>query len=577
MRELEALEERAPGAAHARLADPDGRRARSPPSSPPSTTSSGCSAWTTPSATRSCAPGPSGSSATPAATPVHYLCELKVDGLAINLVYEKRPAGPRARPAATAAPARTSRSTSAPSSDVPHAARPATTCPELLEVRGEVFFPVDGVRATSTPSLVEAGKAPFANPRNAAAGSLRQKDPRVTASPAAAAGRARHRRPRGLRRRPASRRRTSCCAPGACRRQRPYQVVDDLDGCVAYIDHYGEHRHDVEHEIDGVVVKVDERRRCSAGSARPAARPAWAIAFKYPPEEVNTKLLDIRVNVGRTGRVTPFGVMEPVLVAGSTVGDGHPAQRAGGRAQGRADRRHRGAAQGRRRDPRDRSGPVVDLRDGTRARVRDADALPGVRHRAAPREGGRRRHPLPQRRGPARPSCASGCSTSPAAARSTSRCSATRRRSRCSTPGVVHRRGRPVRPDEDKLLHRAALHRARTASSSANGRASCSTTSSDGQGRGRCGGCWSRCRSGTSARPRPRRWPASSASIDAIRGGDARRSWPPSTGSGRPSPRRCVEWFDVDWHREIVEKWRAAGVRMADERDDVGAAARSRG
>ena len=89
-------------------------------------------------------------------------------------------------------------------------------------------------------------------------------------------------------------------------------------GRTRYIAHYGEHRHDVEHEIDGVVVKVDElalQRRL--GSTCRA--PRWAIAFKYPPEEVTTKLLDIRVNVGRTGRVTPFAVMEPVQVAGSTV------------------------------------------------------------------------------------------------------------------------------------------------------------------------------------------------------------------------------------------------------------------
>ncbi len=95
-------------------------------------------------------------------------------------------------------------------------------------------------------------------------------------------------------------------------------MVDDLAGVQGYIDHYGEHRHDVEHEIDGVVVKVDEigvQRRLGSTSRA----PRWAIAFKYPPEEVTTTLLDIRVNVGRTGRVTPYGVMEPVFVSGSTV------------------------------------------------------------------------------------------------------------------------------------------------------------------------------------------------------------------------------------------------------------------
>jgi DNA ligase (NAD+) len=96
------------------------------------------------------------------------------------------------------------------------------------------------------------------------------------------------------------------------------KVVPDLSGVQEYIEYYGEHRHDVEHEIDGVVVKVDDlaiQRRLGSTSRA----PRWAIAFKYPPEEVNTKLLDIRVNVGRTGRVTPYGVMQPVKVAGSTV------------------------------------------------------------------------------------------------------------------------------------------------------------------------------------------------------------------------------------------------------------------
>ena len=105
-----------------------------------------------------------------------------------------------------------------------------------------------------------------------------------------------------------------------------FEVVDDLAGVQRYIDYYGEHRHAVEHEIDGVVVKVDEvavQRRLGSTSRA----PRWAIAFKYPPEEVTTKLLDIQVNVGRTGRVTPFGVMEPVLVSGSTVEHGDAAQR----------------------------------------------------------------------------------------------------------------------------------------------------------------------------------------------------------------------------------------------------------
>jgi DNA ligase (NAD+) len=188
--------------------------------------------------------------------------------------------------------------------------------PEQIEVRGEVFFPVEEFAALNA-RLVEAGKPPFANPRNAAAGSLRQKDPRVTAS-----------RPLrlvvhgvGARNGFAPTRQSEAYETlrgwGMPVSER-YRVVDDLAGVRSYVEHYGEHRHDVEHEIDGVVVKVDEvavQRRLGSTSRA----PRWAIAFKYPPEEVNTKLLDIRVNVGRTGRVTPYGVMEPVFVSGSTV------------------------------------------------------------------------------------------------------------------------------------------------------------------------------------------------------------------------------------------------------------------
>jgi DNA ligase (NAD+) len=245
---------------------------------------------------------------------VHYLCEIKVDGVAINLLYEDG----RLIRALT-------RGNGSTGEDVTLNVRALDTVPSrltgddvpaLIEVRGEVFFPVEGFAALNA-RLVEAGKAPFANPRNAAAGSLRQKDPRVTAS-----------RPlrmvvhgvgarEGFTMTRQSKSYETMRGWGLPVSER-FRVVDDLTGVQEYIDHYGAHRHDVEHEIDGVVVKVDEvavQRRLGSTSRA----PRWAIAFKYPPEEVTTKLLDIRVNVGRTGRVTPFGVMEPVFVSGSTV------------------------------------------------------------------------------------------------------------------------------------------------------------------------------------------------------------------------------------------------------------------
>ncbi len=173
-----------------------------------------------------------------------------------------------------------------------------------------------------------------------------------------------------------------------------FKVVSDLAGVTKYIEHYGEHRHDVEHEIDGVVVKVDEvsvQRRLGSTSRA----PRWAIAFKYPPEEVNTKLLDIRVNVGRTGRVTPYGVMEPIVVAGSTVEmatlhNANEVKRKGVLIGDTVVLRKAGDV------IPEIVGPVVDLRDGSEREFVMADRVPGLRDAAEARQGGRRRHPLPQ-------------------------------------------------------------------------------------------------------------------------------------------------------------------------------------
>ena len=241
------------------------------------------------------------------------LCELKVDGLAINLLYEDG----RLVRALTRGDGRTGEDVTPNAKtidSVPHrlTGTEKFPVPELVEVRGEVFLPVEAFERLNA-SLVEAGKPMFANPRNSAAGSLRQKDPRVTAS-----------RALGM----------VCHGLGARRGFEPeaqshsyealqawglptsdqVQVVQTLAEVEKYIENVGEHRHTiVPYEIDGVVVKVDDvalQRRLGSTSRA----PRWAIAFKYPPEEVNARLLEIRVNVGRTGRVTPYGVMEPVVV-----------------------------------------------------------------------------------------------------------------------------------------------------------------------------------------------------------------------------------------------------------------------
>jgi DNA ligase (NAD+) len=252
---------------------------------------------------------------------VGYLCEVKIDGLAIALLYEKG----RLVRAATRGDGRTGEDVTAnvrTIGEIPQrlGGDPASH-PDVIEIRGEVFMGVEDFAALNE-KLVAAGHAPYANPRNTAAGSLRQKDPKVTAS-------------RNLR--------MYAHGVGAlqwtagehaelARQSDAYRlfdqwgvpvsphnrVVEALDGVLEMIEHFREHRHDIEHELDGIVVKVDalaDQRRLGSTSRA----PRWAIAYKYPPEEVTTRLLAIQVGVGRTGRATPYAVMEPVTVAGSTV------------------------------------------------------------------------------------------------------------------------------------------------------------------------------------------------------------------------------------------------------------------
>ena len=265
-----------------------------------------------------------------------YLCELKIDGLAIDLVYER---GRLAR-AATRGDGRTGEDVTLNVRTIKSVPDRLTGdgVPEVLEVRGEVFLP-EAAFVRLNESLQEAGKPAFANPRNAGAGSLRQKDPRVTASrglgaivhgigrvvgsgdgeiSGAAAGPSEAGHLEGA----------PDTQSGWYAQLREwglpvsdrYKVFSSLDEVKAYIDYYADpaHRHETPYEIDGVVVKIDslETQRAMGATSR---APRWAIAYKYPPEEVNTRLLDIRVNVGRTGRVTPYAVMEPVKVSGSTV------------------------------------------------------------------------------------------------------------------------------------------------------------------------------------------------------------------------------------------------------------------
>jgi DNA ligase (NAD+) len=249
--------------------------------------------------------------------PTSYLCELKIDGLAINLLYENG----RLTRALTRGDGRTGEDVTLNMrtlDGVPEqlSGTDEFPVPRLVEIRGEVYFRVEDF-AELNAKLVEAGKPAFANPRNTAAGSLRQKDPKVTAS------RKLKLICHGLGKREGFEPARQSEAYDALKAwglpvSEHTKVISDRSELFAHIEYWGAHRHDVEHEIDGIVVKVDEvAKQRRLGSTSRA--PRWAIAYKYPPEEATTQLEDIRVNVGRTGRVTPYAVMAPVKVAGSTV------------------------------------------------------------------------------------------------------------------------------------------------------------------------------------------------------------------------------------------------------------------
>ncbi|MEY4418288.1 MAG: hypothetical protein RIQ88_726 [Actinomycetota bacterium] len=243
-----------------------------------------------------------------------FLCELKIDGLAINLRYING----KLVSAATRGDGVVGEDVTnnvKTIKDIPTELK-GKNIPRQVEIRGEIFFAVADFEKLNA-SLVASGKAPFANPRNSASGSLRQKDSKVTAS-----------RPlkmlvHGVGAWPDAPFKNQSdlyelLASWGLPTSKRYQVLDSIEEVEKYIKNFQEHRHDLDHEIDGVVIKVDslEEQRKLGFTAR---APRWAIAYKYPPEQVNTKLLDIKVSVGRTGRATPYAVVEPVKVAGSTI------------------------------------------------------------------------------------------------------------------------------------------------------------------------------------------------------------------------------------------------------------------
>ncbi|MDD9347724.1 NAD-dependent DNA ligase LigA [Mumia sp.] len=499
-----------------------------------------------------------------------FLVELKVDGLAINLTYE---AGRLTR-AATRGDGTVGEDVTAnvrTIDGIPHrlTASDEHPVPSLLEVRGEIFFPTRAFEEFNA-AWSEAGNTPFSNPRNAAAGSLRQKDPRVTAS-----------RPlqmvcHGIGDREGyvperqSEAYAALAAWGLPTSDR-VRVLPTMAEVEEFITFYGEHRHDVEHEIDGIVVKVDQiaLQRALGSTSR---APRWAIAFKYPPEEVNTRLLDIRVNVGRTGRVTPYGVMEPVLVSGSTVEmatlhNASEVERKGVLIGDTVVLRKAGDV------IPEIVGPVPALRDGSERAFVMPTQCPSCGTTLAPSKEGDADIRCPNTR-----SCPAQLRErlfhvgsrgaldievlGLAAAR------AVLAGGRLPEPGgLCSRDDQP--PRRVPWYPRAPKPAARPPGAgdrvlSANGRRFL-----DNLGNAKEQPLW-RVLVALSIRhvgpTAARGLAAELGTMDAIRDADS-ATLAAVEGVGPTIAASVVEWFGVDWHRDIVDQWAAAGVRMADERD----------
>lgn len=246
-----------------------------------------------------------------------FMCELKIDGIALSMRFED---GVLVQ-AATRGNGRVGEDITENIRTVSVIPQQVDGAPEVLEVRGEVYLPLERFEQLNQ-AQEEAGLARYANPRNTAAGSLRQKDPTITASRGLAFWAYQLGEVVGLDADDERLATQSSALTWLGELGFPVnperRVVSTINEVIDFAENWGEHRHDLAYEIDGAVIKVDalDRQR-SLGST--AKAPRWAMAYKLPPEERTTKLLDIQVSIGRTGKATPFAVLEPVFVAGSTV------------------------------------------------------------------------------------------------------------------------------------------------------------------------------------------------------------------------------------------------------------------
>ncbi|MEO7370903.1 MAG: NAD-dependent DNA ligase LigA [Ilumatobacteraceae bacterium] len=249
-----------------------------------------------------------------AGAPATFVCELKIDGLAMSLRYERG----KFVQAATRGDGRVGEDVTANVATIGALPKQLPRgAPEVVEVRGEVYMPLASFEALNARAAA-AGQPLFANPRNAGAGSLRQKDPRVTASRELSFWCYQLGEVTGGPEFASHHETLEFLGQLGFPVNPEVRVVDDLAGVYEFAGHWRDHRHDLPYEIDGAVAKVDllAQRQLLGFTSR---APRWAIAFKFPPEERNTVLSDIQVSVGRTGRTTPFAVLEPVFVGGSTV------------------------------------------------------------------------------------------------------------------------------------------------------------------------------------------------------------------------------------------------------------------
>lgn len=489
-----------------------------------------------------------------------FLCELKIDGVALALVYRD---GVLVR-AATRGDGRTGEDVTLNArtiTDIPERLTPSDghPIPKVLEVRGEAFFRLTDFEDLNA-GLVEEGKAPFANPRNSAAGSLRQKNPAVTAR------RKLHMICHGLGRTEGF---TPATLHDAYLALKAWGLpvsdhttrVTGIDAVAERVVYWGEHRHDVEHEIDGVVVKLDDvalQRRLGATSRA----PRWAIAYKYPPEEATTKLLDIRVNVGRTGRVTPFAYMEPVKIAGSTVGlatlhNGSEVKRKGVLIGDTVVIRKAGDV------IPEVLGPVVDVRDGTEREFEMPTNCPECGTALAPAKEGDADIRCPNSR------------TCPAQLRERVFHVAGRGAFDIEglgyeaaiallQSGAITDEGDLFDLTEDDLL-RTELFTVKGGVISANGkRLLANLDKAKQQPLWRVLVALSIRHVGPTA---ARALAGEFGSLEAIEAA-TEEQLAASEGVGPTIAAAVIDWFTVDWHRAIVDKWRAAGVRMHDERDE---------